>query len=102
MENKEIKKLGRPVNNESKRQLELKLKSELREKGLIKRGRPVKEGSKRQLELERKAELKQLGLLNGKKGRPVNKESKRQQVLFLRESGQRNKPGRPKQVKEEA
>ena len=101
MENKEIKKLGRPVNNESKRQLELKLKSELREKGLIKRGRPVKEGSKRQLELERKSELKQLGLLNGKKGRPINPNSKRQEVLFLRESGQRRLPGRPK-VKLEA
>jgi hypothetical protein len=102
MENKEIKKLGRPVNNESKRQLELKLKSELREKGLIKRGRPVKEGSKRQLELERKSELKQLGLLNGLKGRPINPNSKRQEVLNLRETGQRRLPGRPKQVKEEA
>ncbi len=99
MENKEIKKLGRPVNNDSKRQQDLKLKEELRSMGLIKRGRPVKEGSKRQLELERKAELKQLGLLNGKKGRPVNPNSKRQEVLNLRETGQRNKPGRPKQVK---
>jgi hypothetical protein len=99
--NKEVKKLGRPVNNESKRQLELKLKSELREKGLIKRGRPIKEESKRQSELKRKSELKELGLLSGKKGRPVNKESKRQQVLALKESGQRRLPGRPKVKKEE-
>ena len=99
--NKEIKKLGRPVVEGSKRQLELKLKSELREKGLIKRGRPVNGESKRQSELKRKSELKELGLLSGKKGRPVNKESKRQQVLALRESGERRLPGRPK-VKLEA
>jgi hypothetical protein len=99
--NKEVKKLGRPVVEGSKRQLELKLKSELREKGLIKRGRPVNGESKRQSELKRKSELKELGLLSGKKGRPVNPNSKRQEVLNLRESGLRNKPGRPKQIKEE-
>jgi hypothetical protein len=99
--NKEVKKLGRPVVEGSKRQLELKLKSELREKGLIKRGRPIKEESKRQSELKRKMELKELGLLSGKKGRPVNPNSKRQEVLNLRESGLRRSPGRPKQIKEE-
>jgi hypothetical protein len=46
-------------------------------------------------------ELKELGLLSGKKGRPVNPNSKRQEVLNLRESGLRNKPGRPKVKKEE-
>jgi hypothetical protein len=99
--NKEVKKLGRPVVEGSKRQLELKLKSELREKGLIKRGRPIKEESKRQSELKRKSELKELGLLSGKKGRPINPNSKRQEVLNLRESGLRRSPGRPKQIKEE-
>lgn len=99
--NKEIKKLGRPVVEGSKRQLELKLKAELREKGLIKRGRPVNGESKRQSELKRKMELKELGLLSGKKGRPINPNSKRQEVLNLRESGLRNKPGRPKVKKEE-
>lgn len=102
MEVKEIKKLGRPVNMESKRQIELKQKEELRGLGLVKRGRPVNQDSKRQNELERKSKLKELGLLSGKKGRPVNKDSKRQQVLALKESGLRAKPGRPKQVKEEA
>jgi hypothetical protein len=101
MEVKEIKKLGRPVNMESKRQIELKQKAEMRALGLISKGRPIKEGSKRQLELKRKSELKELGLLSGSKGRPINKESKRQQILALRESGQRRSPGRPKVVKEE-
>jgi hypothetical protein len=99
--NKEVKKLGRPVVEGSKRQLELKLKAELREKGLVKRGRPVNEESKRQNELKRKSELKEQGILNGLKGRPVNKESKRQQVLALKESGLRAKPGRPKVKKDE-
>jgi hypothetical protein len=98
----EIKKLGRPVVEGSKRQLELKLKAELRAKGLIKKGRPVKQDSKRQAELKRKQELRESGILNGLKGRPVNPESKRQQVLALRASGERRLPGRPKVKKEEA
>ena len=102
MKVKEIKKLGRPVNPESKRQLELKQKEELRALGLIKRGRPVNQNSKRQNELERKAKLKEMGLLSGKKGRPINPNSKRQEILALKASGQRRKPGRPKVKKEEA
>ena len=99
--NVEVKQKGRPVNPESNRQKTLMLKAELRAQGLISKGRPVVEGSKRQLELARKAELRELGLLTGRKGRPVNPESKRQQVLELRASGERKKPGRPKVVKVE-
>ena len=75
----QVKKLGRPVDVNSKRQVELKLKAELREKGMIKRGRPVVEGSKNQLKQERKQLLAEQGLLTGKKGRPVNPNSKRQE-----------------------
>ena len=72
---KEIKKLGRPVDVNSKRQIELKMKEELRSKGLIKRGRPVVEGSKNQLKQERKQVLAEQGLLTGERGRPVNPNS---------------------------
>ena len=71
----EIKKLGRPVDENSKRQIELKAKAELRSKGLIKRGRPVVEGSKNQLKQERKQVLAEQGLLTGERGRPVNPNS---------------------------
>ena len=65
----EIKrKPGRPVVENSNRQLELKKKAELRSLGLIKRGRPIVEDSNRQLELQRKQEMREQGLL--KLGRP--------------------------------
>ena len=101
---KEVKKLGRPVNVNSKRQIELKEKAELREKGLIKRGRPVVEGSKNQIKKERKAVLSEQGLLTGKKGRPVNPNSKRQERLEMLNEKRMNgtlKLGRPKMKKEE-
>ena len=82
-ETKEMKKLGRPVNENSKRQIELKMKEELRSKGLIKRGRPVVEGSKNQLKQERKQVLAEQGLLTGERGRPVNPNSARQQRLEM-------------------
>ena len=100
----EVKKLGRPVNENSKRQIELKAKAELREKGLIKRGRPVVEGSKNQLKKERKAVLSEAGLLTGKKGRPVNPNSERQTRLAMLNEKRANgtlKLGRPKMKKEE-
>jgi hypothetical protein len=100
----QVKKLGRPVNENSKRQIELKLKAELRSKGLIKRGRPVVEGSKNQLKQERKAVLAEQGLLTGKKGRPVNPTSERQVRLAMLNEKRMNgtlKLGRPKMKKEE-
>jgi hypothetical protein len=103
-ETKEMKKLGRPVDVNSKRQIELKMKEELRSKGLIKRGRPVVEGSKNQLKKERKAVLSEKGLLTGKKGRPVNPNSERQTRLAMLNEKRVNgtlKLGRPKMKKEE-
>jgi hypothetical protein len=94
-------KKGRPVDPNSARQKELKLKAELRKLGLIKRGRPVNKESNRQKEIERKAELRELGVLNGKKGRPINQNSKRQQRMALRAAGKIRKPGRPKMVKQD-
>ena len=100
----EVKKLGRPVNENSVRQQQLKLKAELREKGLIKRGRPVVEGSKNQLKKERKAVLSEKGLLTGKRGRPVVVNSERQVRLAMLNEKRMNgtlKLGRPKMKKEE-
>ena len=97
----EVKKLGRPVNENSVRQQQLKLKAELREKGLIKRGRPVVEGSKNQLKQERKQVLAEQGLLTGERGRPVNPNSARQQRLEMLNEKRMNgtlKLGRPKKV----
>ena len=98
--NKSNTKQGRPINPNSKRQKELKMKAELRAKGLIKRGRPVNMESNRQKEIARKIELRELGILNGKKGRPVNINSKRQQQIALRAEGKIAKPGRPKMQKD--
>ena len=102
-ETKEMKKLGRPVDVNSKRQIELKMKEELRSKGLIKRGRPVVEGSKNQLKQENRAKLAEAGLLTGKRGRPVvvNPNSARQQRLEMLNEKRKNgtlKLGRPKKV----
>ena len=83
MKNQATKKLGRPVNPNSVRQQELKMKSELRSKGLIKRGRPVVEGSANQEKQARRVELAEQGLLTGMRGRPVNPTSPRQQRLAM-------------------
>jgi hypothetical protein len=44
----EVKKLGRPVNENSERQQRIKLLEFKKENGLLKRGRPVNENSERQ------------------------------------------------------
>jgi hypothetical protein len=98
------KKVGRPIVEGSKRQIELQMKSELRSKGLIKRGRPIKEDSKRQSELKRKTELKSKGILNGLKGRPINPNSKKQLEQKRKDEARANgtlKVGRPKVKKTE-
>ncbi len=91
-------KLGRPVNMNSKRQIELAKKAELRAAGLIKRGRPVVEGSKnaavKAARLEKIANGEQL-----RKGRPVSTTSKRQQriaELAAKKASGTFKLGRPK------
>jgi hypothetical protein len=98
----EVKRLGRPVNPESPRQLRLKEQAELRAQGLLRRGRPVGEDSiwaaKRAARLEKLAEGVEL-----KRGRPVNNDSARQQRindLNARRANGTLKLGRPKMVKE--
>ena len=101
MKNQEVKKLGRPVNMNSARQIRLKQQSELKAAGLIKRGRPVVEGSKNQAKLERRAELSEMGLLTGMRGRPVQPNSARQERLAMLSEKRANgtlKLGRPKKV----
>ncbi len=96
--NTQTAKLGRPVNMNSKRQIELAKKAELRAAGLIKRGRPVVEGSKNAAIKAARLEK----IMNGetlRKGRPVNNNSKRQQriaELAAKKASGTFKLGRPK------
>ena len=64
----EVKKLGRPVNENSVRQLRLKELELKRSNGELKRVRPVVENSERQLRIKELNEKRELGLL--KRGRP--------------------------------
>jgi hypothetical protein len=68
MKNVEVKKLGRPVNVESKRQLRLKELELKKLNGDLKKGRPVNNESKRQLRLKDLEERRNNGTL--KLGRP--------------------------------
>jgi len=91
-------KLGRPVNMNSKRQIELAIKAERRAAGLVKRGRPVVEGSKNaEIKAARNFKIQQGIELS--KGRPVNLNSKRQQriaELQAKKASGTFKLGRPK------
>lgn len=62
-------KLGRPVNESSRRQQILKLREEKKKNGEFKLGRPVKEGSARQLRLQELENKKSSGI-EIKRGRP--------------------------------
>jgi hypothetical protein len=64
----EIKKLGRPVNENSVRQQRLKELEFKKENGLLKKGRPVNENSVRQKRLKELESKRELGLV--KRGRP--------------------------------
>jgi len=64
----EVKKLGRPVNENSVRQLRLKELELKRSNGELKLGRPVNENSERQKRLKELESKRELGLL--KRGRP--------------------------------
>ena len=93
-----VKKLGRPVNENSVRQAKLKEKQELIKNGIeIKRGRPVNAESDRQKRLELKGKVAL--------GRKVDPNSNRQKRLaeleMKRASGVEVKRGRPKMVKVE-
>lgn len=71
----EIKRLGRPVNLNSSRQIRLAEQARLREEGKLKRGRPIVEGCARQARLEA--------------------------IKAKMEAGIPIKPGRPKMIKPE-
>jgi len=96
-------KLGRPVNESSRRQQILKLREEKKKNGEFKLGRPVKEGSARQLRLQELANKAANGEL--KRGRPVKEGSARQlrlqELESKKSSGIEIKRGRPKMDKVE-
>lgn len=93
---------GRPVNENSARQLRLKELEAKKAAGTLVKGRPVNVNSERQLRLKVQALNKANGI---GQGRPVNPNSARQQRLAELESkkaanGGTIKRGRPAQVKE--
>ena len=93
------KQLGRPVNENSVRQIKLKEIAEKRAAGLIKRGRPANENSKHAAKVKARQEKLAAGIVL-KRGRPVNETSARQQRLndlAERRSNGTLKLGRPKQ-----
>jgi predicted RNA-binding protein with TRAM domain len=96
-------KLGRPVNESSRRQQILKLREAKKQNGEFKLGRPVKEGSTRQLRLQELANKAANGEL--KRGRPVKEGSARQlrlqELESKKSSGIEIKRGRPKMDKVE-
>ena len=92
--------LGRPVNENSARQIRLKEIQAKREAGLIKRGRPITPLSNNQFKKECRLLKESLGI-EIKRGRPVNKFSVRQTRLNDLEARRANgtlKLGRPKAV----
>jgi hypothetical protein len=100
----EVKVLGRPVNENSVRQLRLKELEFKKENGLLKRGRPVDTMSARQFRLKTQAINKALGI--GGQGRPVNPNSARQiRLNELAAKAELNggviKRGRPAKVTDE-
>jgi hypothetical protein len=92
-------KLGRPVNENSVRQLRLKELELKRSNGELKRGRPVVINSERQIRLAKQAINKANGI---GQGRPINLNSARQirlaELQAKRDLGICFR-GRPKQIK---
>jgi exonuclease VII small subunit len=95
----EVKQLGRPVNENSVRQLRLKELELKRSNGELKRGRPVVINSERQIRLAKQAINKANGI---GQGRPINLNSARQirlaELQAKRDLGICFR-GRPKQIK---
>jgi hypothetical protein len=92
--------LGRPVNENSARQIRLKEIQAKREAGLIKRGRPSVPGSMNQIKTAIKF-AKTLAGVEIKRGRPTNPESaraKRIADLEARRASGTLKLGRPKAI----
>ena len=77
----ENKKVGRPVNPNSARQIKLKERQKLLEAGVVfKRGRKADPNSANQIRLQKKAEMEAQGIIPTR-GRPINPKSVRQQKL---------------------
>ena len=92
--------LGRPVNENSARQIRLKEIQAKREAGLIKRGRPSVPGSMNAIKSEMRLMKQALGL-DIKRGRPTNPESARAKRIADLEARRANgtlKLGRPKMI----
>jgi hypothetical protein len=93
----EVKRLGRPVNENSVRQIRLKELEMKRANGELKKGRPVLKDSVRQIRLKELEIKKANGEL--RRGRPVNENSVRQIKLknfeIKRANGELRR-GRPK------
>ena len=92
--------LGRPVNENSARQIRLKEIQAKREAGLIKRGRPSVPGSMNQIKKTIQF-AKALAGVEIKRGRPTNPESaraKRIADLEVRRASGTLKLGRPKAI----
>jgi len=102
MKNQEIApvQLGRPVNENSARQIRLKEIAAKREAGLIKRGRPAVPGSMNALKKDLRLAKMTFGI-EIKRGRPVNPESARAKRIADLEARRANgtlKLGRPKAI----
>jgi hypothetical protein len=92
--------LGRPVNENSARQIRLAEIKAKREAGLIKRGRPSVPGSMNAIKSEMRLMKQALGL-DIKRGRPTNPESARAKRIADLEARRANgtlKLGRPKAI----
>jgi hypothetical protein len=92
--------LGRPVNENSARQIRLKEIQAKREAGLIKRGRPSVPGSMNAIKRAERL-IKAFSGVEIKRGRPTNPESaraKRIADLEARRAGGTLKLGRPKAI----
>ena len=92
--------LGRPVNENSARQIRLKEIQAKREAGLIKRGRPAVPGSANQMKMNERNFKIQQGM-ELKRGRPVNPNSARAKRIADLEARRANgtlKLGRPKAI----
>jgi len=92
----EIKRKGRPVNENSNRQKRLAELNAKREAGELRKGRPVVEGSARQVRLSLKGTLKL-----GRKPNPESAAYKRRMELEVKRANGELKRGRPAQVKAE-
>ena len=94
----EVKVLGRKVNPNSVRQIRLKELEMKKELGLLKRGRPVVENSERQVRLKKQLENKLNGVKQGRPVNPNSERQKRLNELNMKRELGLVKRGRPSKV----